>query len=213
MLQSSAYRANRRSRRSNSRSNSSSTMLLSKGDNGPPWGVPSSTGLTSPPSITPARRNARIRMCRTPGTKPVAVFGKRPVPSALQHLHHRLLDETIKHGGDAEFSHPSIRLVDFHSFHRLRHVGSAQQLFPNGWPMLLEVSRKIANRHTVHAGTPFVRLDSCQCLLTVLLLADFLHQPFANGRAFRLALRRERFGPFSRGRRSFTPTLLPEGQH
>src|SRR5215468_10834765 len=35
MLLSSAYRANRSSRRSNSRSNSSSTMLLSNGDNTP----------------------------------------------------------------------------------------------------------------------------------------------------------------------------------
>src|SRR5712691_4530683 len=51
MLLSSAYRANRSSRRSNSRSNSSSTMLLSKGDKGPPWGVPSSTGLTSQPAF------------------------------------------------------------------------------------------------------------------------------------------------------------------
>ena len=54
------YRAKRCPRRSNSRSNSSSTMLLSKGERGPPCGVPSSTGLTSPPSITPAVRNARI---------------------------------------------------------------------------------------------------------------------------------------------------------
>jgi hypothetical protein len=35
-------------------------MFDSNGDNGPPCGVPSSTGLTSPPSITPATRNARI---------------------------------------------------------------------------------------------------------------------------------------------------------
>src|SRR5476651_1942449 len=33
---------------------------LSNGDNGPPCGVPSSTELTSPFSITPAFRNARI---------------------------------------------------------------------------------------------------------------------------------------------------------
>jgi hypothetical protein len=62
-------------------------------------------------------------------------------------------------------------------------------------------------------GLPLFRLDSCQCLLAVLPLADFLHQPFANGRAFSSALRRERFGPFLRGRRSFPPTLLREDQH
>ncbi len=34
-----------------------------------------------------------------------------------------------------------------------------------------------------------------------------------HSRAFRSARRRERFGPFLGGRRSFTPTLLPKGQH
>jgi hypothetical protein len=42
------------------------------------------------------RRLHRL-MRRPPGTKPVAGFGKRPVPFALQHLHYRLLDESIQH--------------------------------------------------------------------------------------------------------------------
>ena len=67
-------------------------------------------------------------------------------------------------------------------------------------PVLLQVSRKIVNGHAVPTGTPFVRLDSCHYLLAVLPLADLFHQLFANGRAFRPALRRERFGPFRRGR-------------
>src|SRR5262249_30824387 len=46
-------------RRSSSRSSSSSTRLLSSGESGPPCGVPSTLGLTSPFSITPAFRNAR----------------------------------------------------------------------------------------------------------------------------------------------------------
>ena len=45
-------------------------------------------------------------MRRASGSKPVAVIGKRPVPSALQHLHHRLLDESIQHRRDAKLSHP-----------------------------------------------------------------------------------------------------------
>src|SRR5712672_356619 len=53
MLQSSAYRTKRWPRRSNSRSSSSSTRLLSSGENGPPCGVPSTLGLTNPFSITP----------------------------------------------------------------------------------------------------------------------------------------------------------------
>src|SRR6266508_1328858 len=48
MLQSSAYRTKRCPRRSNSRSNSSSTRLLSSGESGPPCGVPSTLGLTNP---------------------------------------------------------------------------------------------------------------------------------------------------------------------
>src|SRR5580698_751615 len=48
MLQSSAYRTKRWPRRSNSRSSSSSTRLLSSGESGPPCGVPSTLGLTNP---------------------------------------------------------------------------------------------------------------------------------------------------------------------
>src|SRR3984893_14933380 len=169
MLLSSAYRANRSPRCSNSWSSSSSTMFDNKGDNGPPCGVPSSTGLTNPFSITPAVRNVRISfsirlsltplgnlrhqsvvvdpieellqiqihhpaiafgdvllrlfhrlMRRPPRTKPVAVFGKRPVPSALQNLHHRLLDKPIQHRRDAKLSHPSVRFRDLYPFYRLR---------------------------------------------------------------------------------------------
>src|SRR6185437_7844141 len=60
MLQSSAYRTKRWPRRSNSRSSSSSTRLLSSGESGPPCGVPSTLGPTNPFSITPAFRNARM---------------------------------------------------------------------------------------------------------------------------------------------------------
>jgi transposase len=45
---------------SSSRSSSSSTRLLSSGESGPPCGVPSTLGLTSPLSITPAFRNVRM---------------------------------------------------------------------------------------------------------------------------------------------------------
>src|SRR5271166_751174 len=62
MLQSSAYRQNRRPRRVNSLSRSSSMMLLKRGESGPPCGVPSSTGTTRPSSTTPALRNARMSL-------------------------------------------------------------------------------------------------------------------------------------------------------
>src|SRR5437763_3369801 len=76
-------------------------------------------------------------MSRAPGSKPVAVVGKRPVPLALQHLHHRLLDESVQHRWDAKLSHPSVRLADFHPPPRLRRKAPAQPLFPHGRPMLV----------------------------------------------------------------------------
>src|SRR5262249_35180068 len=50
-------------------------------------------------------------MSRPSQTEPVAVIGKRPVPTPLQNLHHRLLDESIQHRWDAKLSHPSVRLA------------------------------------------------------------------------------------------------------
>ena len=157
------------------------------------------------------RRLHRL-MRRPPRTKPVTVFGKRPVPSALQYLHHRLLDESIQHRRDAKLSHPSIRFRDFHPLHRLRLIVPAQQLFPDDCPMLFQVLWQLLDGHPVDTSAPFIGLDSCQCLLAVFPLADFFHQLFANGRAFCPALRRKRFGPFIGYPRSFTPTLFHEGQ-
>ena len=57
--------------------------------------------------------------------EPVAVFGERRVPSALQDLHHRLLDKSIQHRRDAKLSHPAVRLRYFYPSHRLRLVGPA----------------------------------------------------------------------------------------
>ena len=46
------------------------------------------------------------------------------VPSALQNLHYRLLDQAIQHRRDTKLSHPAVRLRDFHPSYRLRLVGS-----------------------------------------------------------------------------------------
>ena len=152
-------------------------------------------------------------MCRTPGPKPVAVIGKRPVPFALQHLHHRLLDESAQHSRDTKLPYPSVRLGDFHPSHRLRLIGPTQQLFPDSWPVLFQVLWQLLDGHPIHASTPLIGLDSFQCLLAVFPLADFLHQLFGDGRAFNPALSRRRFGPFRKASRGFTPILLQEGQH
>jgi hypothetical protein len=141
------------------------------------------------------------------------MIGKRPIPLALQYLHHRLLDESIQHRRDAKLSHPSVRLRDFHPFHRLRLIGPVQQLFPDGWPMLFQVIWQLLDGHSIHASASLVGLDSLQCLLAVFPPADFLHQLFGDGRAFDPALSRRRFDPFLKALRGFTPVLLQEGQH
>src|SRR5712664_2562224 len=75
-------------------------------------------------------------MCRSLGPKPIAVFRERSVPAPLQRLHHRLLYEPIQHRWNAQFAHPAVRLRDLHPFYRLWSVGSAEELFSDGWPLL-----------------------------------------------------------------------------
>ena len=64
------------------------------------------------------------------------MLGKRRVPTLLQNLQQRLLDQSVNDTRDAEFSDPAIRLGDFDPPHRLRLVGSTKQLIPNDWPVL-----------------------------------------------------------------------------
>ncbi|CAN5434694.1 hypothetical protein BH20ACI3_BH20ACI3_18820 [soil metagenome] len=149
-----------------------------------------------------ACRNILLRfgyclMRRPPGTKPVAVIGKRPVPSALQDLHYRLLDEAVQHRRDAKLPHPTVRLWYFYALHRLRFVSPAQQLFSDGWPMLFQIAWQLLDGHPVNASATFIALDSGQCLLAVLSPADFFHQLLTTSRAFCLALRRKRLVPSS----------------
>jgi hypothetical protein len=51
-------------------------------------------------------------------------------------------------------------LRDFHPFHRLWGVGSAEELFPVGGPMLFQVCRQFLDGHPVDAWTAFVGLHS-----------------------------------------------------
>src|SRR5581483_4761377 len=100
MLQSSAYRTNRCLRRSNSRSNSSSTRLLSKGESGPPCGVPSTLGLTNPFCITPAFRNARMSF-------------KSRVPNPLGDLPHQfVVIDSVEEFLQIEVYHPAVARRD-----------------------------------------------------------------------------------------------------
>src|SRR5499433_3697492 len=100
---------------------------------------------------------------RSTGSKTVTVVGKRRVPPSLQNLHHRLLDESIQHGRNAELAHSPVRLWYFHPADRLWFVGPAQQLFSNGWPVLSQVVGELTNGHPVDARATFVRLHLPQC--------------------------------------------------
>src|SRR6202007_1571513 len=87
----------------------------------------------------------------------VTVLGEYWVPSALQNLHHRLLNESVQHRRDAKLSHPAVRLRDFHPSHRLWLVGPTQQLFPYRGPVLLQGARELSDFQAVDSLTSFVR--------------------------------------------------------
>src|ERR1035437_8230144 len=136
-------------------------------------------------------------MSRPSRPKTVAVVRERPVPPPLQNLHHRLLDKSIQCGGNAQLSHPStVRLGDFHPPHRLRLVGSVQQLFPDGWPVPPQIVRKHDDGHAVDARTTLVSLHLPQCLLQVFTLAYLLHQENGISWAFGSTCRPRRFSLF-----------------
>src|SRR4030095_5352852 len=143
-------------------------------------------------------------MSRPSRPDPIAVIGKCPVPPPLQDLHHRLLDESIQHRWDAKLSHPSVRLGDFHPPYRLRFVGPVQQLFPDGWPVLLQVILDSADGHPVNAWTTFIGLHLPQCCLQVFSLTYCLHQSIRAGWVFGPTRRPGRFSPFPSRLSGFT---------
>jgi len=149
-----------------------------------------------------ALRNVLLRlrhglMRRPMRSKSIAVMGERRVPSPLQYLHHRLLDEAIQHGWDAKLSHPSsIRLRDFHPPYRFRFVGPVQQLLPNGRPVLLQIVAKLIDGHPVDARATFIAPHLPQCFLQVCSFTYVLHGSTRVGWAFGLTHRRWQFDVF-----------------
>jgi len=105
--------------------------------------------------------------------------------------------KSIQHTRNAEFAHPSpVRLADFHPPHRLRLVGPLQQLFPDGWPMLLQVVLQSDDGHPVDARATLIGPHLPQCGLQVFSLTYFLHQSIRAGWAFGSTRRPGRFSPF-----------------
>jgi RNA-directed DNA polymerase len=151
-------------------------------------------------------------MRRASGSEPVARCGEGLVPTALQNLHHCLLDQTVQHRWDTKLAHPSVRLRDFHPTHWLCFVGPTQQLFPDRYPVLLQVVRQAFDRHAVDARTTSVSSHTLERLPEVLSLADSLHPLLIRSPAFCTALRHGCFGPFNGKTLSFTRRPFPEGQ-
>jgi len=146
-------------------------------------------------------------MSRPSRPEPVAVIGKRPVPPPLQNLHDRLLDESIQHSRDAKLSHPSVRFRDFHPPHRLRLIGSTQQLFPDSWPVLFQVVGDSADSHPIDSRATFISFHPPQRFLQILSLTYFLHHSIRSSWVFgsihhpgRFSLFLSRFAGFTRWR-------------
>ena len=182
-----------------------SMRLLSSGESGLPCGVPSTPGLTSPFSITPAFRNAPNEL-----QQPLVL-------DALGDLAHLFVTiDWIEKFFQIEVDHPSVALRDillrlshgvmrrsmrsepiavlgecrvpsplqslhyclldnFYPPHRFWFVGPVQQLLPNGQPVLLQIVAKLVDRHPVDARATFIAPHLLQCFLQVCSLTYFLH--------------------------------------
>lgn len=78
------------------------------------------------PGNLPLRLGYRL-MRRASRLEAVAVPGECRVPTLMQHLKHRLLDQSVDDAWHAELPDPTIRLGDFHPFHRLRLISTVDQ--------------------------------------------------------------------------------------
>src|SRR6266581_831201 len=69
-------------------------------------------------------------------------------------------------------------------------------LFPNGWPVLLQIAGEFLDGHPVDPRATLVGLHPLQCPLQVFPLTYFLHELIRASWVFGCMPRRERFGHF-----------------
>ena len=105
----------------------------------------------------------------------VTVLGKRPVPTLLENLQQRLLDQSVDDARDAEFSDPTVRLGYFDPLDRLRLVGSLEQLRPDARPVLTQVVLGVVDSQSIHARTALVASNAFPRSYEILSLAHLLH--------------------------------------
>jgi hypothetical protein len=144
-------------------------------------------------------------MRRTLRPEAVAVLGERRVPSLLQNLQQRLLDQSIDDTGDAEFSDTAVGFRYLYPPDWLRPVGSAEQLRPDIWPMLTQVTLGIFDGHPIDARSAFVASHALPRAHEVFSFAHLFHEMHRCCRAFGLRYRHARFGPGVADDRGFTP--------
>src|SRR6267143_2671109 len=169
----------------------------------------------------PARRNQFLRprhrlMRRAARPKPVAARAERPVPFALQHLQHRLLDEAVENRRDAEGALAPTRLGDLDPPYWKRPVGAVEQLGADRRPVLLQVGRQFRDGHPIDPRRPLVALHLSQRFFQIVACDNHLHQLPATPRRSRRALHRgprhRVFGPSGQTAWGFTPHRFAKGQ-
>src|SRR5690349_23303324 len=137
----------------------------------------------------------------------VTVLAERRVPQRLKPLEHRLLDDAIDHGWNAESTLPAAPgLGDHHPTHRLRLVAPLEQLMFDLRPARFEEVRELPNGDPVDAGRPLVAHHRTQRRFYVLRVTDCLHQIGRGCRAFGFGRRRGHFDLSHERTRGFTPT-------
>src|SRR4051794_34331692 len=152
-----------------------------------------------------------LRLChrllgRASWPEAVTVLAERRVPQRLKPLEHRLLDDAIDHGWNAESTLPSAPgLWDHHPTHRLRLVAPLEQVMFDLRPARFEDVRELPNGDPVDAGRPLVAHHRTQRRFYVLGITDCLHQICRGCRAFGFGRRRDHFDLSRERTRGFTP--------
>jgi hypothetical protein len=88
---------------------------------------------------------------------------------ALQHLKHRLLNESVEHRGNTKSAHSAAtRLRYLHPTHWHGLIATLLQRFPSLKPVLRKVATQLVDGHPVNSRCPFVTSHLLEGLTQVL---------------------------------------------
>src|SRR5262249_20390834 len=142
----------------------------------------------------------------------VAVLAECRVPLRLKPLQHRLLDDTINYGWNAEVAYAAVRLRDLHPKDRLRLVTPLEQLIFNLRPVRFEHGWQLFDGDAVNTRRALVAHHCTQRRFYVVRFTDRLHEMLCECRAFGFGRRRDRFDLLCVPARGFTPAGCRQGQ-